>query len=294
MKKLKLVCIPAFNAEKTVGEVVKKCLQYVDKVIVCNDGSSDDTAKVAKENGAQVINHEKNQGYGAAIISLFEIARKENADIMITLDSDGQHYPEQIPLLVDTLLEKNLDVVIGSRFLDNNSNSPRYRKTGIKMITSTSNFGTNFKVTDSQSGFRAYSKSAIESIHPTERGMAISTEILQKISNKGLSIGEVQISVSYGNNTSTQNPLKHGSAVLINTLKYVSVKHPLTFYGIPGIAFVIIGSLLGYTFLDAYLHRQGIFMGSLTASIILFLLGTILCVTSVILFSMATLIRDRQ
>lgn len=291
---MKLVCIPAFNEEKIIGEIIKKSLKHADKVIVCDDGSKDNTAKVAKENGAQVIIHNKNEGYGAAIITLFDAARRENADIMVTIDGDGQHDPDQIPALVDALKEHNLDVVIGSRFLDSSTKSSGYRKRGIKIITSASNFGTDFKVTDAQSGFRAYSKNAIESIHPTETGMSISTEILLKISNKGLSLAEVPISVSYGEDTSTQNPVPHGVTVLMNTLRFISVKHPIPFYGFPGIVLVIAGAITGYQFLDAYLNKQAVFLGSLMASVILFLLGTILCVTAIILFSMATLMRERE
>ena len=291
---MKLVCIPAFDEEKTIGEIVKKSLQHADKVIVCDDGSKDNTAKIARQNGAQVISHTKNQGYGAAIITLFEAARKENADSMVTIDGDGQHDPDQIPLLLDTISEHNVDVVIGSRFLNKRSDSPGYRKRGIKIITSASNFGTDFKVTDAQSGFRAYSKNAINSIHPTETGMSISTEILLKISNKGLSLAEVPISISYEGDTSSQNPVPHGIMVLMNTLRFISVKHPIPFYGFPGIALVIIGSITGYQFMDAYLNKQVVFLGSLMASIILFLLGAILCVTAIILFSMATLMRERE
>ena len=291
---MKLVCIPAFDEEKTIEDIVKKSLQHVDKVIVCDDGSKDNTAKIARQSGAQVITHQKNQGYGAAIMTLFEQARKENADIMVTIDGDGQHNPDQIPLLLDAISEHNVDVVIGSRFLNKRSDSSGYRKSGIKIITSASNFGTDFKVTDAQSGFRAYSKRAIESIHPTETGMSISTEILLKISNKGLSLAEVPISISYGENTSTQNPVPHGITVLMNTLKFISVKHPIPFYGFPGIALVIIGSVIGYTFLDTYLNNNIVLLGSLMTSIILFLLGAILCVTAIILFSMATLMRERE
>lgn len=291
---MKIVCIPALDEEKFIGDVIKKSLQYADKVIVCDDGSQDNTAKIARQSGAQVISHKKNEGYGAAIITLFDYARKENADVIVTIDGDGQHNPDQIPLLVSTLQENNVDIVIGSRFLDKNSSTPGYRKSGIKIITSAANFATDFKVSDSQSGFRAYSKRAIESIRPTERGMAVSTEILLKISNKGLSLAEVPISISYGKDTSTENPVPHGIAVLMNTLKFISVKHPIPFYGFPGIALVIIGSVIGYQFLDAYLHRQVVFLGSLMASIILFLVGTILSVTAVILFSMATLMREKQ
>jgi len=291
---MKVVCIPTFNEEHTIGDIVKKSLQYTDKVIVCDDGSNDNTANVAKKNGAVVVSHQKNTGYGTAIITLFETARRENADIMITLDGDGQHNPDQIPNLVNALVEQNLDVVIGSRFLDGINNIHGYRKRGIKIITSASNMGTDFKLSDAQSGFRAYSKKAIDVIHPTENGMAVSTEIILKASNNKLSVGEVPISVSYGNDTSTHNPVKHGVSVLMNTLRFISVKHPIPFYGFPGIAFIIVGSIMGYNFLDAYLHRQIVFLGSLAAAIILFLLGAILCVTAVILFSMSRLMKDRE
>jgi len=289
---LKFACIPAYNEEHSIAEVVTKSLSHVDRVIVCDDGSTDDTAKVAREAGATVIT-QTNQGYGAAISSLFDYARKENARIMVTLDGDGQHNPNQIPLLVDTISMHNVDVAIGSRFLDDSTKTSGYRKTGIKIITSASNYGTNFKVSDSQSGFRAYSKDAIDAIHPTEQGMAVSTEILLKISNKGLSIAEVPITVSYEGDTSKQNSVSHGVGVLANTIKYVSIKHPLQFYGIPGIGLIVAGIILGGVFLDAYLNDATIFYGSLLGSVVLFLLGAILSVTAIILFSMANLIRDR-
>ncbi|MDH3203048.1 MAG: glycosyltransferase family 2 protein [Nitrosopumilus sp.] len=289
---MKLACIPAYNEENSISEIVSKSLPHVDRVVVCDDGSTDSTAKLARDAGAIVIS-QQNQGYGAAISSLFEYARKENAQIMVTLDGDGQHNPNQIPLLVDAIITHNVDVVIGSRFLDENTKASTYRKTGIKIITSASNYGTNFKVSDSQSGFRAYSKDAIDAIHPTEQGMSVSTEILLKISNKGLSIAEVPITISYEGDTSEQNPVSHGVGVLMNTIKYVSIKHPLQFYGIPGLGLIIVGLILGGVFLEGYLNDQTIFYGSLLGSIILFLLGAILSVTAIILFSMANLIRDR-
>jgi len=289
---LKFACIPAYNEENSIAKVVTKSLAHVDRVIVCDDGSTDDTAKVAREAGATVIT-QTNQGYGAAISSLFDYARKENAQIMVTLDGDGQHNPDQIPILVDAISTHNVDVAIGSRFLDDSTKASGYRKTGIKIITSASNYGTNFKVSDSQSGFRAYSKDAIDAIHPTEQGMAVSTEILLKISNKGLSIAEVPITVSYEGDTSEKNSVSHGVGVLMNTIKYVSIKHPLQFYGIPGLGLIVLGIVFGGIFLDRYLNDGTIFYGSLMGSVVLFLLGAILSVTAIILFSMANLIRDR-
>ena len=291
---MKLACIPAYNEESNIESLVKSTKNHVDQVIVCDDGSTDDTAHIAKNAGAIVISHKTNKGYGAAITSLFNYARENNAESMITLDGDGQHDPDQIPLLLNTITQHNVDVVIGSRFLNQNIEAPGYRQRGIKIITSTANYGTDLKVSDSQSGFRAYSKNAINAIHPTEEGMSVSTEILLKISNKGLSLAEVPITVSYNGDTSQHNAISHGVSVIANTLKYISIKHPLKFYGIPGLLLIVAGIFLGKLFLDAYLYDQVIFYGSLLGAVVLFLLGTILSVTAIILFSMANLIRDSK
>ena len=291
---MKIACIPAYNEESHIESLVKSAKNHVDSVVVCDDGSTDNTANIAKNAGAVVISHKINKGYGAAIISLFDYARENNVDTMITVDGDGQHDPDQIPLLVDILSQHNVDVVIGSRFLNQNTEAPGYRQRGIKIITSTANYGTDLKVSDSQSGFRAYSKIAINAIHPTEENMSVSTEILFKISNKGLSLAEVPITISYDGDTSEHNPLSHGVSVLANTIKYVSIKHPLQFYGIPGILVTAIGIILGGLFLDGYLNNQVVLFGMMAGSVVLFLLGTILSVTAVILFSMANLIRNNK
>ena len=291
---MKIACIPAYNEESHIESLVKSSQNHVDTVIVCDDASTDNTAFMAKKAGAVVISHKTNKGYGAAIISLFNYARENNADVMVTLDGDGQHDPDQIPLLLNTITQHNVDVVIGSRFLNSNTESPGYRKTGIKIITSAVNYGTDLKVSDSQSGFRVYSKNAINEIHPTENGMSVSTEILLKISNKKLSLAEIPITVSYDGDTSEHNPVSHGVSVLANTIKYVSIKHPLQFYGFPGIVLIGIGIILGGMFLDSYLNEQIIFYGSLLGSVVLFLLGSILSVTAIILFSMVNLIRNNK
>ncbi len=293
---MRLACIPAYNEESRIASVIRTTKDYVDQVVVCDDGSTDDTKKAAEAAGALVIPHAKNRGYGAAVISLFDYARANNAESIVTIDGDGQHDAHQIPKLLSVLMQHNVDVVIGSRLLDDDGSQglPKYRKHGIKIITSAANYGTDLKITDSQSGFRAYSKNAINAIHPTEEGMSVSTEILLKCSNKGLSLAEVPISVSYDGKTSKHNPASHGVYVLANTIKYTSIRHPLPFYGITGITFMIAGIVMGAVFLDAYITENTIFYGSLLASVILFLLGTILIVTSIILFSMATLMRDSR
>jgi glycosyltransferase involved in cell wall biosynthesis len=291
---LKLACIPAFNAEKSIGHIVKECLLYVDDVIVCDDGSTDNTASVAEKNGAIVVRHEKNYGYGAALITLFDKAREQNPDLMVTLDADGQHIPDFIPQLIAPLSYPGTDVVVGSRFLKKNSNTPKLRQTGIKIITSASNIDGNLKLTDAQSGFRAYSNKAIQVIHPTEYGMAASTEILSKVVNNGLKVVEVPIVISYDGTESKTKALPHGIAVLMNVLKYISIKHPILSYGLPGITLLIIGTILGVQFFDVYFNQNIVFIGTLMGSLITFLAGTILLTTAILLFSMANLIRDEN
>jgi glycosyltransferase involved in cell wall biosynthesis len=291
---LKLVCIPAFNVEKTIGGIVKESLLHADKVIVCDDGSTDNTAKLAEQNGAEVVKHERNYGYGAALITLFDKAREKNADIMITLDGDGQHIPEFIPRLVAPLSYEGVDVVIGSRFLGGDSSSPRFGTHGIKIVTTATNIGNDIKVTDARSGFRAYSKRAIQSIHPTEYGMAASTEILTKVANKGLKLVEVPIVVSYDSTDSGNPKIPSGIKVLMNVLKFMSVRHPIVFYGFPGIGLVVAGAILGWQFLLAYFGHQTVYYGSLLGAVVLFMSGTILTATAVILYAMSILIKERQ
>ena len=291
---MKIACIPAYNEESHIENLIKSAKNHVDSVVVCDDGSTDNTANIAKNAGAIVISHKRNKGYGASVISLFNYARENDVDSMITIDGDGQHNPDQIPLLLNTMSQHNVDVVIGSRFLNQNIEAPGYRQRGIKIITSTANYGTDLKVSDSQSGFRSYSKIAINAIHPTEEGMSVSTEILLKISNKGLSLAEVPITISYDGDTSQHHPVSHGVSVLANTIKHVSIKHPLQFYGISGIILISIGLILGGLFLDGYLNNQVILYGMMVGSVVLFLLGSILSVTAIILFSMANLIRDSK
>ncbi len=291
---MKLACIPAFNAEKTIGQVVKECLLYVDEVIVCDDGSTDNTAVAAEKNGAEVIRHEKNYGYGAGLITLFDKAREKNPDVMITLDADGQHIPEYIPQLIAPLSYKGTDVVIGSRFMKNNSDTPKFRKTGIKIITAATNIDGKLKLTDARSGFRAYSKNAVQLIHPTEYGMSASTEILSKVVNKGLKIVEVPIVISYDSTDSKSKAVPHGITVLMNVLKYMSIKHPIASYGLPGVVLLIVGSILGFQFFDVYFNQSVVLIGTLLGSVITFLAGTILLTTSIILFSMANIIRDNK
>ena len=290
-----VVGIPAYNEEKNIGKIIVKLDKIVDEIIICDDGSRDLTNKISKKMGAIVVSHEKNLGYGAAIRSIFLKAIEIDADILVTFDADGQHRVEDIQKVIEPIVNNQSDLVIGSRFLsDNGKNVPKYRKVGIKTITSVTNSAMESKVSDSQSGFRGYSKKALREINPSEYGMGVSTEILIKANKKGLKISEVPIIVLYEGETSTHNPASHGISVLLNTMKFISIERPLRFYGIPGIILFGIGLFFMIWTLQVFTESRQILTNLVIIGVGSTLGGIIMLMTSVMLFSLVNIVRERR
>ena len=289
-----VVGIPAYNEEKNIASIIVKLKKIANTIIICDDGSTDATAEIAKELGAIVISHSKNQGYGAAIKTIFLEAKNEQVDVLITFDADGQHQIKDISKVLEPINLGNADVVIGSRFLDDKTKIPTYRKIGVKLITQLTNITTGSNITDSQSGFRAYSKLALEKIIPTESGMGISTEILIKAQEKKLRITEVPIKILYEGDTSTHNPISHGSSVIFSTLKYVAIERPLVFYGIPGIVFLSLGIFFGLWAIQVFAEEGKIITNIGMIGIGGVILGTILMIAATILHSMASIVREKN
>ncbi len=287
--------IPAFNEEKNISEIIKKLKKITDKIIVCDDGSDDSTGKIAREMGVLVISHEKNLGYGAAIRSIFLQAREQKSECLITLDSDGQHRIEDIQTVLEPIKNGQADLVIGSRFLDNDGkNVPTYRKIGIKILTKLANTSLKQNITDSQSGFRAYGKQMIEEITPSESGMGVSNEILIKASKRGFQIIEVPIVILYGGDTSSQNPISHASSVFMSTLKFISIEHPLKFYGIPGSIFLMIGLIFLIYTIQIFSETRQILLGSAIIGVGSIIFGGIMLMSAILLYSMVNLIRNKN
>ena len=289
-----VIGIPAYNEEKNIASIIVKLKKIANTIIICDDGSTDATAEIAKELGAIVISHSKNQGYGAAIKTIFLEAKNEQVDVLITFDADGQHQIKDISKVLEPINLGNADVVIGSRFLDDKTKIPTYRKIGVKLITQLTNITTGSNITDSQSGFRAYSKLALEKIIPTESGMGISTEILIKAQEKKLRITEVPIKILYEGDTSTHNPISHGSSVIFSTLKYVAIERPLVFYGIPGIVFLSLGIFFGLWAIQVFAEEGKIITNIGMIGIGGVILGTILMIAATILHSMASIVREKN
>jgi glycosyltransferase involved in cell wall biosynthesis len=282
-----LAAIPCFNEAKTIGSVVLKAKQYVDEVVVIDDGSTDDTVKVAQIAGATVLRHGGNKGYGAAIQSCFQYARDHDFDVLTILDGDGQHDADQIQSVMKPVITNNVDISIGSRFLDDNSSKvPRYRRFGIGILTGLTNAGSkeeSHRVTDGQSGFRAYSRRAIETLDPKDRDMGVSAEILMQGRKRNLLFTETPISVDYDGDGSTKQPVGHGLGVILSILKYMEVEHALLFFGIPGIIMFSIGLGLGWMVYLDYMKTQVLAIGESLVTVALLVLGVLSGMTGLIL-----------
>ena len=290
-----IVGIPAFNEEKNIASIVTKLSEIADTVLVCNDGSTDLTSEIAEKMGAVVINHEKNLGYGGAIRSIFLKSKELDGDVLVTFDADGQHRIQDIKNVIEPIVNQEADLVIGSRFLDDSEKEvPQYRKVGIKVITKITNASINEQLTDSQSGFRAYSKKVVNELNPSELGMGISTEILIKASSKNFKILEVPIKILYSGDTSTHNPVAHGSSVIFSTIKYTSIEHPLKFYGIPSVIFFIVG--ISFTYLSAQYYAE---IGRLNTNLTIVaastvLIAVVLLISSILLYTLVSVVRENK
>lgn len=273
--------IPAFNEERYIGTIVLKTRQYVDEVIVVDDGSSDQTADVARLAGATVIRHEQNRGYGASIQTLLAEAKKRDLNILVLLDADAQHNPDEIPDLIKPISE-GFDLVIGSR-ARRGTDIPRYRRVGQGVISYFSRILSGQKVADSESGFRVFSRKAIASLELKESGMAVSAETIAQAAESGLKITERPISIRYTEDGSTLNPVVHGFEVLRRIIAMISERRPLFFFGLGGIILIILGLLAGIRVVSIVSQGGGLAMGTALVSILLLVIGVFSIFTGIIL-----------
>jgi glycosyltransferase involved in cell wall biosynthesis len=291
-----VVYVPAFNEAKNIADIIEKTKKYVTEVLVYDDGSSDDTYNVAISAGAEVIRGRNNRGYGAAIIELFQKASSKGADLVVTIDSDGQHDPSETPRLIEPILREEADIVIGSRFLSklDSMKVPSYRRFGIKTITRIAKAASYDKITDAQSGFRAYNRKALSKIHVEDAGMSVSTEILLRAKEGGLQVAEVPITVRYDiGNTSTLNPFFHGMQVLAHLVQSISFRHPFLFYGLPGLVLLLFAAIFLYNAIELFSSTRYISTNMILVSIGLALIGVILLSTGVVVYTLVALFRGK-
>ncbi|MDL0131625.1 glycosyltransferase family 2 protein [Halobacterium salinarum] len=291
-----LVGIPAYNESATIGDVVTETKPYADHVIVVDDASTDATAQKAKAAGATVVSHNDNQGYGAALKTVFEEAVTRNAQHLVILDGDGQHDANDIPKAIQTQKESKADIVIGSRFEpDSDTGLPLYRRLGLAIVNTLTNLSMGVIrrkswVRDTQSGFRTYNRDAITSLSEDEslgNGMNASTDILFHAHEHGYDIKEVGTTINYDvDNPSSHNPFSHGLTLVSNILKTVEREHPIATLGAPGFLSTATGIGFGYWTLSNFLNSGTFPIGLAIISIFFVLTGIFASFTGIILHSL--------
>lgn len=286
-----VIGIPALNEEERIGEVVRRAKKEADIVVVCDDGSKDRTAHVAASYGANVIVHGINLGYGAAIASLFEWAKEKDADILVTLDGDGQHNPEDVPIVVAPIKSGDADFVIGSRFTEGSSSEAgKPRNVGIRAITRLVSIE---HVTDAVSGFRAYDRKALRLVEPTEAGMSASTEILRRVEDNGLSIAEVPIHVSYNEGSHTHNLLYDGLDVILGTVKQKTIRHPLIYFGIPGLLLLLNSAFFLWWTIDLWGVKGYIVTNVALVAAVSAIVGMVFCVLAYLVWILVSVVKEK-
>ncbi len=276
-----LVAIPAYNEEVAIGSVVLKAREFVDEVLVVDDGSQDGTGRVARMALATVVSHRKNLGKGATIRTAFDYARRNGHEVLVLIDGDGQHESDEIPKVMEPVLKGEADLVLGIRWGKEND-MPSYRRAGKRSLDYITAVFTGI-VTDSQCGFRAFSRQAIEALDPHALGFGAESEMLIQAKEAGLRIVEVPVSSRYDVEGSTLKPVEHGYRVVDSILHVVAERHPLFSFGVPGMLSFLFGVYLGVYTLQTYNQTGAFAIGYALGVAIFLILGSLGIFTGVIL-----------
>jgi glycosyltransferase involved in cell wall biosynthesis len=286
-----VVVIPAHNEERFIGSVVLKTRQYVDTVIVVDDGSADGTRQLAAAAGAQVCVHETNMGKGVALNTAFRAAREHAPDAVVTLDGDWQHLPEQLEQVAAPVLAGDADIVIGSRYLQHDSQVPTARVIGHLGFNLMTSVLSGISVSDSQSGYRAFSPRALRELDFSSRSFSVESEQQFLARRHTLKVVEVPIIIRY--NDKPKRPLvKHGLNVLEGVLHLVVKHRPLFFFAIPGTLCLLLGVVFGALVVHSYNVSQTLAVGTGLLTVLFLLLGTFFMFVGIILWALRVLVED--
>lgn len=287
-----LIVIPAYNEELTIGSVVALAKKYGD-VLVVDDGSKDRTSEIAQNAGAIVVRHETNKGKGAALKTGFGYALSNAYDVVVTIDADGQHNPDEIPHLIEPIIKREADLVIGSRYLNGSKKKiPLYRRLGLWVLNKSTKVASKIEV-DSQSGFRTLSRKALERLNLSSSGYAVETDMVVNAREQGLRIKEVPISVRYDvPNKHKKNPVSHGFGVLASVVGLIGYKRPLLLFGVLSLLFFVSAALLGYIGLKPYAEGGNAYVVPTVGAGIFVIIGIQLFIAGLMLNVLTKMVRE--
>lgn len=286
-----IVVIPSYNEERFIGSVVLKILRFPVTVIVVDDGSSDETAAVAAAAGAIVVRQEVNQGKGAALNLGFIKARELGPDAIVMIDADGQHLPEELPRVVHPVLANEADIVVGSRYLFHTSHVPAHRVLGHLLFRWLTSFASGIAITDTQSGYRAFSPRAFHLVNFHSRGFSVESEMQFMAHEHGLRVAEVPITVRY-TDPPKRSVMRQGLTVLNGVIKLTGQYRPLLFFGLPGVLLLLLGIGWGFGVVETFSKIHILPVGNTLITVLLSILGMTMFSTGVILHSIRGLLTD--
>ena len=285
------VVIPAYNEERFIGSVVLRTREYADAVIVVDDGSTDATAQIAEAAGAVVVRHDRNQGKGVALNTGFKKARELAPDAVVTLDGDAQHLPAEMSAVLDPVLRGEADIVVGSRYLPEANDTPRSRVWGHRAMNLLTNVASGVHLTDSQSGYRAFSPKGANAIAFQSNGFSVESEMQFLAQENGLKMMEVPITIRYDDEPK-RNVMVHGAQVLNGVMRLISERHPLLVFSVPGLFMLLAGLVWGVVVVNIYRASQTLAVGYALIVVLLALLGMLSLSTGITLRSIRVILED--
>ncbi len=247
-----VVTIPAYNEEKTLGKVIEDIKKIMDenkynyKILVVNDGSRDKTAEIAKKAGAIVFSHPFNMGLAETFRTEMKKCLELKADIIVHTDADGQYLASDIPRLIDPVVKGEADLVLGSRFKGKIESMPLIKRLGNKAFSHVISKITKLKISDGQTGFRAFTKKVAEAI-PVISTHTYTQETIIRTAHHKFRIKEVPVYFAKrdGKSRLISNPFEYAIKAWINIFRIYRDHEPLRFFGLFGGAFILLGLILG-------------------------------------------------